>query len=128
MHGWIRIDPTPSLAPTDRGATIATTDHAASGTVGRGATNHTASHAAVSNDAMKPTGRVRRNIKGKSSARRNREPLQQQGTEIASLEGCRDDSYLNIAAKDLQIGEVTASARREHAAHLALQRLRCHFS
>jgi len=43
---------------------------------------------------MKPTGRVRRNINGKSSARRNREPLQQQGTEIANLEGCRDDSYL----------------------------------
>jgi hypothetical protein len=40
---------------------------------------------------MKPTGRVRRNINGKSSARRNRG---QQVTEIASLEGCRDDSYL----------------------------------
>jgi hypothetical protein len=52
------------------------------------------SNAAVSNDAMKPTGRVRRNINGKSSARRNRGPLQQQVTEIASLEGCRDDSYL----------------------------------
>jgi hypothetical protein len=42
---------------------------------------------------MKPTGRVRRNINGKSSARRTREPLQQQVTEIDSLEGCRDDSY-----------------------------------
>ena len=30
----------------------------------------------------------------KSSDRRNREPLQQQGTEISNLEGCRDDSYL----------------------------------
>jgi len=47
----------------------------------------------VRGGAMKP-GRVRRNINGKSSARRNREPLQQQETEIANLEGCCDDSYL----------------------------------
>ena len=101
----VRIDPSPSPRAYRSGATIATTDHAASGTVGRAlpiTPLRTPLRCAIAKsdidrsnaDAMKPTGRVRRNINGKSSARRNRGPLQQQVTEIASLEGCRDDSYL----------------------------------